>query len=120
MRQERRYRRYPWLKGVCSGFERLVVEKIKVGEATGEVKVKGASGPRLIHTAGCSAHSASVSVCQGHSLLSARAVAISVFQEHSLLSVPSLSEPCEVFMSPGPLWRPLGRQNPYLYTQKQI
>lgn len=95
-------------------------EKIKVGEAAGEVKVKGTSGVKPIHTATCSAHSAALSVFQEHSLLSAHSAAMSVFQEHSLLSVPSLSEPCEEFMSSGLLWRLLGRQNPYLYTQKQI
>lgn len=75
-----------------------LLEKIKVGEDTYEVKVKGTSGMRLIHTTD----------------------AVSVFQEHSLLSVPSFSEPCEEFPSPGLLWRLLDKQNPYLYTQKQI
>lgn len=88
----------------------------KVGEAAGEVKVKGTSGMRLIHTARCPAHSAALSVFQEHSLLSAHSAATSVFQEHSLLSAPSLSKPCEKFTSSGLLWRLLGRQNLYLYT----
>lgn len=96
---------YSGSKGVWENFRSTMGEKFRVGQAAGEVKAKGMSETRLVHTAGC------------FSLLPHACCHVCVPETSTtcgLCSVLQELEPQEEFRRTGLSWR----LNLYLYTKK--